>query len=176
MVRYVYTGQLHITRDNAVGVFHLALIWQMEKVVDWCASWITCLRKRIHHFTNNYWDIPRRMQPSIWQHMNCIITIWMVLVLLDRLNADNLEQIWQSARCSKNEMLLQTCREYVVKNLQKLGRSGFVTKMKEHDFKRILKLAISEGMEETAALTTLVEWIKASPDRQYTSWMYIFFV
>ncbi len=90
----------------------------------------------------------------------------MVLVLLDRLNADNLEQIWQSARCSKNKRLLQTCSEYVVKNLQKLGRSGFVTKMKEHDFTRILQLAISEGMEETAALTTLVEWIKASSDRQ----------
>ncbi len=40
MVRYTYTGRLHITRDNVCGVFHLALLWQMEKVVDWCASFI----------------------------------------------------------------------------------------------------------------------------------------
>ncbi len=90
----------------------------------------------------------------------------MILVLLDRLNADNLEQVWRSARCSKNERLLQACSEFVVENLQKLASSGFVIKLKENDFKRVLKLAISEGMEETAALTTLIEWIKASPERQ----------
>ncbi len=90
----------------------------------------------------------------------------MIMFLHDRLNADNLEQVWRSARCSKNERLLQACSEFVVENLQKLSRSGFVTKMKEHDFKRILELAINEGMEETAALKTLVEWIKVSPDRQ----------
>ncbi len=90
----------------------------------------------------------------------------MIIVLLDRLNADNLEQVWRSARCSKNERLLQACSEFVVENLRELASSGFVAKMKENDFKRILKLAISEGMEETAALTTVVEWIKASPERQ----------
>ncbi len=90
----------------------------------------------------------------------------MIIVLLDRLNADNLEQVWRSARCSKNERLFQACSEFVVENLQKLPSSGFVAKMKDKDFKRVLKLAISEGMEETAALTKLVEWIKASPERQ----------
>ncbi len=41
LVRYVYTGQLHLTRENVVGVLHLALIWKMDRVVDWCAAFIT---------------------------------------------------------------------------------------------------------------------------------------
>ncbi len=40
MVRYAYTGHLRISRDNVIGVFHLALIWKLDKVVDWCADFI----------------------------------------------------------------------------------------------------------------------------------------
>ncbi len=40
MVRYAYTGHFRISRDNVIGVFHLALILKLDKVVDWCADFI----------------------------------------------------------------------------------------------------------------------------------------
>ncbi len=40
MVRFAYTGHLCISRDNVIGVFHLAFIWKLDKVVDWCTDFI----------------------------------------------------------------------------------------------------------------------------------------
>ncbi len=83
----------------------------------------------------------------------------------NRLSAENLEQAWQAAHASKHEKLLQACSEFVVDNLHNLATTDFVAKMKEEDFERLLKSAKNQGMEERAAFTTLVSWIKASPDR-----------
>ncbi len=40
MVRFAYTGHLRINRDNVIGAFHLALIWKLDNVVEWCADFI----------------------------------------------------------------------------------------------------------------------------------------
>ncbi len=53
MVHYAYTGQLHITRDNVFGVFHLALIWQMESVLNWCAGFIVSRYLELLFIHNN---------------------------------------------------------------------------------------------------------------------------
>ncbi len=50
MVRYAYTGQLRISRENVIGIFHLALIWKLDKVVEWCADFITSRLVSKTHF------------------------------------------------------------------------------------------------------------------------------